>query len=515
MTEGPPRKTRLEVFVSYANEDAELMREITDELKKSFSYLLNFFVDSQSIRQGANWKPVINAKLDEADILLMISTGQQRESFDFTGYEMGYFSRSIQGRSANDGTGRHIIPLVILGATPTAVQDVQAVIVNPEITTKDILSVTSEDLSCERKFLERLKENDPFGKMLDQLRLAATKTSNLELSPAELKDLEQKVDQCAPALGKKVFKYLQSRVSTETFPERKIIIRTAMGPLLADGEQVLANSTIEFVGRSFEIFNLAPRPPQLSWQAFIDANSEAEMAIQLKEGIRTLVSGALSGMPSDNYYFVSSLISEQSFPVFRLFVSLTRTFYSGQREIHIYIVKVAPAKDYGDLKTTKLMKAVAIGLRYRSMFLEHGSPFSPDIMGFYHGKDIRSKAAELWNELQHILAVAQQERLDDPILLSYIYGPSGHGRLDQLVVIWHDAEANLNKITNALAAAAEDKIDEMKSNFMDGLKVFCDKTEEMNREFTSKALRALEAEITLKLADYAGNASTSPKAVSA
>ena len=345
---GPARKARIQVFVSYAREDASLVRDITDELKQPFSFLLDFFVDSQTIRQGANWREVINDRLDSADVLLMISTGQPKESFEFPGYEIGYFSRSIKGRSPRDGTGRQVIPLVIGGATPSAVLDIQGVIIKPD----DVLSVVPGDLASEDKFLERLGEDNPFRKMLRQLRDVVTTMADIKLSDDDLRVLDKNINDCASRLYRKAFAYLQDRIYSESYPERKIIIRTALPPLPSDEEAVLAGSTIEFVGKSFELFSLSERPRQLTWPTFIAAIRRADIAMQWREGIRTLVSRALSGMTSDNYYFVSSLKAEHSF---RLFVSLTRTYFSGQKEIHIYIVEKIALKDYGDLKTTKLM----------------------------------------------------------------------------------------------------------------------------------------------------------------
>ena len=496
MTANPPRKTRLEIFVSYAREDALLVRDITDDLKETFGVLLEFFVDSQTINQGADYRKVINDHLDSADVLLIIATGRLKESYDFPGYEVGYFDRSIKGRSTlDDGTGRHIIPLIIGGATPTAVLNIQGVIIQPN----DVLSfeLVPGDLSSEAKFLQGLKLDNPFRRMLLQLRDNVTTGSSIHLSSDELRALDQKIEDCAARIYKKVFVYLQGRVSTETFPERKLIVRTALAPLPADEDAILAKSTIEFVGRSFDVFGLPERPQPLTWSGFTTKISQSDIGRQWKEGIRTLVSGALSGMPADNYYYISPLQVEDSF---RLFVSLTRTYNSGQREIHIYIVKIPPLKDYGDLKTTKLMKAVGVGLRYRSLFLETHSPFSAEVMWWTSVDAFQPTVKELWNELQRILADAKQARLDDPQLLLFIYGPGGHEKLDRLAAIWEEAEQNLNKMTHQIMAAEDAKIAAMKPAFMAALQHFCEKTEEMNREFTAKALQALEAEISRTLA---------------
>jgi len=501
-----PRKSKLEVFISYAKEDALLVRAITDELKEPFRYLLNFFVDSRSIEDGDDWRETINNRLESADILLIISTGQERESHDFPGFELGYFSRSIKERPSSAGVKRQIIPLVIGGKPPTAILDIQGIIIEADGVYN--FDVAPANLSNESSPQE-LPSDNPFTKLLLHLRNILATMPESALSRDDLEDLDRKIRECAARVYQKVFSYLRGRVFSEVLPERKLIVRTALPPLPVDGEAVLAKSTIELVGQSFEVFGLPERLPTLTWPAFISSIPAPEVAAQWKEGIRALVSAALSGMPTDNYYFISSPKAARSF---RLFVSLARTYYSGQRAVHIYIVELAPPKDYGDAKTSKLMKAISIAMRYRSLFLESNSPFSPEIMSYVLADDFRQRVTELWTELQRILTEARQAQLDDPELLSFVYGKGGHTRLDELVTVWAEAEADLNKITQEVIVADANKVPAIKPRFMSKLTHFCGRTEEMNREYTAKALAALEAEITRKIGGTINGADTAPKA---
>jgi hypothetical protein len=425
----------------------------------------------------------------------MISTGQQRESHDFPGFEVGYFSRSIKERpTIDERIGRQIIPLIIGGKPPSSVLNIQGIIIERE----DIFNfeVAPDDLSGDAKPLQGEPRDNPFRKLLLHLRDLVTALSQVELSDNDLSILNKNINECADRLYKRAFAYLQCRVYAESYPERKLIIRTALPPLPTDQDQVLADSTVELVGQSFELFGIPERPRQHKWPAFMSQIMRAEIATQWREGIRALVSTALSGTLSDNYYYVSSLRGDRSF---RLFVSLNRTYYSGQKEIHVYIVEKAPIKDFGDLKTTKLLKAISVGLRYRSLFLESTSPFSPRLVGFYLGKDLRPAVAELWQELQILLADARQAKIDDPDLLAAIYNNEPHERIDEMATVWNQAENNLNKITHQIMIVDDDRVVSMKPAFMIALKQFCDQTEEINREFTARALRALESEITTKL----------------
>jgi hypothetical protein len=485
------KKSTLEVFVSYAREDLSLVREIADELKRPFGYPLHFFIDDRSIEDGDEWRNKINDALDRADILLIVSTGQRKESHSFTGYEVGWFSNSKKIRPTSGVVKRQIIPLVIGDRPPIAVAEIQGIIIPKENVFN--LQVKPGDLSTEGKFMQIAAASNPCQKILIHFRNILRDLLNIPNN--ELDDLNANIEECAARLYKKIFAYLRGRVYRELYPERKIIIRTAVPPGSTDEEAMLNNSTIDLVGDSIGMFGFLDHPANLPWQSFVSLISPKDLATQWQDAIRTLVSDAFNGIPIENYSFVRSPQTGQSF---RLFVSLTRTYYSEQQEVHIYIVEVAPPSEYGDTLTTKLAKAVDLGLRYRSLFLEQKSPFSPPIVRIIFDKEkLRKTVKDMWRELQHLLTEMRQSKLDDPELVIAIYGNDPHEDLDALARIWTQAEAGLSKLTHDFMAAPDDQIMAMKGAVLTALREFCDKTERMNQEYTARALRALEEQITL------------------
>jgi hypothetical protein len=486
------QKSKIEIFVSYAREDLPLVREIAEELKKPFGLGLHFFIDDRSTEYGDEWRDKINDALDGADMLFIVSTGQKRDSHSFTGYEIGYFSKSIRERPKAGTVKRHIIPLIIGDRPPIAVSDIQGIMIPKENFFN--LEIKPGDLSSEGKFMQIVAGRNPFRNLLFHLRDMMIELSKARLSNSDMEDWNRNIDDCAGRLYRKIFIYLQSCIFLELYPERKLIIRTACPPGPSDEEAMLENSTIDFVGDSFDMFGFRERPTRLPWQSFVPTINPPELATQWQDAIRTLVSDAFNGVPTENYAFVRSSQIGRSF---RLFVSLVRTYYSEQKEVHIYIVEVARTKDYGDTTTTKLAKAVDIGLRYRSLFLESKSPFSPKTIAFLLSKeDLRSGVKDMWRELQHLLVEGRQAHLADPELLAAIYGDEGHQNLDDLAALWQSAEGGLSRITHDLLATSDDKIMAMKSAILTALKEFCDKTEQMNREYTARSLRALDARLT-------------------
>jgi hypothetical protein len=490
------QKSKIEIFVSYAKEDLPLVREIAEELKKPFGLGLRFFIDERSIAEGDEWRAKINDALDGADMLFIVSTGQKRDSHSFTGYEIGYFSKSIRERPKTGTVKRHIIPLLIGDQPPIAVSDIQGIMIPKEKFFN--LEMKPDDLSSEGRFMQIVTGKNPFRNLLFHLRDMMIELSKTQLSNDDMEDLNRNIDDCAGRLYKKIFIYLQSSVFSELLPERKLIIRTACLPEASDEKAMLENSTIDFVGDSFDMFGFRKKPSaRLPWQSFMTAINPRELATQWQDAIRTLVSDAFNGVVGDNYAFVSSQIGRS----FRLFVSLVRTYYSAQKEVHIYIVEVARTKGYGDTTITRLAKAVDIGLRYRSLFLEGNSPFSPKTIGFLRSKeDLRSAVKDMWRELQYLLAAAKQAHLADPELLAVIYGDEGHQTFEDVGLIWQSAESSLGRITHDVLVAPDDKIIAMKSSILTALKEFCDKTEQMNREYTARALRALDARLMSRVA---------------
>ena len=88
--------SRINIFISYAHEDGELVASIDSLLRETFEFApLSIYRDIE-IKEGQNWAKQIDTALQETDILLVIFTERMKMSHSYTGYEIGYFNRSIQ-----------------------------------------------------------------------------------------------------------------------------------------------------------------------------------------------------------------------------------------------------------------------------------------------------------------------------------------------------------------------------------------------------------------------------------
>jgi hypothetical protein len=122
------RPEKLSIFISYAREDGDLAASVHAELLQLFSFTPVEIFRDVGIPLAANYQTTIDQQLDSADILLVLITDRMKPSYSYTGYEVGFFRRSILNRPKIFGEiGRVIIPVCIGADSPDALHYVQTI----------------------------------------------------------------------------------------------------------------------------------------------------------------------------------------------------------------------------------------------------------------------------------------------------------------------------------------------------------------------------------------------------
>jgi hypothetical protein len=482
-----PRPERLSIFISYAREDGDLAASVHAELLQLFSFTPVEIFRDVGIPLAANYQTTIDQQLDGADILLVLITDRMKPSYSYTGYEVGFFRRSILNRPKIFGDiDRVIIPVCIGADSPDALHYVQSIQIDPDKVFK-IAAVDTAEEGDQNPATTLL--NSIAGIVLDILGIQPSAAINARL-----------MNSASRLYG--VFRgYLQGRVSSETFPERKIIIRSDAPPaLLADGADLTATK-IELVGASFQVFGFPEEGNrEFTWAEF-NAKMPSDMSGTWAEGIKALVAGTLHNS-AENYHVVSTTKGDEAF---RLFVSKIVTYVSKRTEIHIYIVKMV-LRHYGDRLTSRLLSAVSIGLQFRFLFLEDSSKFRPARFDFPMAIDVakevdawKSTITELMSQMDLILREAQDQHLMDTDLLDRIWGSDAGPRVQQMMGKWDIARAKLYSAAQQLLASSASDFVSGKEPFKIALRELCAETDNMNREYTLRALRSISEEIGGKL----------------
>src|SRR6266567_4670749 len=482
------RPAKVNIFISYAREDNDLAASVHAELLQLFAFTPVDIFRDVGIPQGANYQTTIDAHLDSADIRLVLLTDRMKPSYSYTGYEIGFFRRSIQNRpKIFSDIDRVIIPVCVGASSPEALHYVQSV----QIDSDKIFKFS--DATIKTKNSESDKEaggENPALTLLNSISGMAMNILGNVITDGNRAAAQARLLNSASRLFVLFCEYLQGRVSSESYPERKIIIRTDTPPVILSDGADLSSSVIELAGDSFQVFGFPEeKNRQFTWADF-NAKMPDDMGGTWAEGIKALVTSALQHS-EENYHVVSTTKGDKAF---RLFVSRIVTYVSKKTEIHIYIVQMI-VRHYGNALTTRLLSAISIGLQFRFLFLEDDSKFRPTKFEFPLSMEVskeldawKSNVAELLGQMDLILREAQDQHLMDTELLARIWGPGGGQNVQDMMGVWDAARARLYSTAQLVLISSESEFPARKAPFKDALKDLCAKTEVMNREYKLRAL---------------------------
>jgi len=503
----PPR---INVFVSYAREDDELVGRLVTLFAETFKLAPISFLRDVEIKQGVNYQSAIENALDETNILLVVFTQRLKISHSWTGFEVGYFRNSVrQSPKGNRGIDRIYLPLCIGAEIPDTLHYIQGV----SISNDEVYKVMRTTIDAGAPPIVPAKH--PLFQLLRRIFDIVTQalgSGNSEFGQDILP--EKWLAKPASDLYLIIHDYLQSRVFMETYPERKLTIRTISRPTIENDGVDLSAASVELVGDFSSIFEISPLSStghEYNWADFTQS-IPVELRANTVAGIRRLIANVL-GNTGDNYHVVTTVARDK---VFRLFVSKVVTYVSKKTEIDIYIVQMR-RKEYGDPTTTRLLKAIEVGLRFRFLVLEDQSKFRPEAMGhpIVSCEGLKSEIVELLVELDLILREAVQANLRDPEFLILIWGKGREDDVKAMDELW---EVTLRRLYMAseevLNARDDDSFSGKRSEFINALIEFRGSIGKMNREFTGHALSCLIKVAGLKLEDQSAANRAGPENIS-
>jgi hypothetical protein len=481
----------INIFISYAREDKELVASIDNLLRDTFEFApLNIYRDIE-IKEGQNWAKQIDVALQEADILLVIFTDRMKMSHSYTGYEIGYFNRSIQQRrKGSAGFDRIYIPFCIGADVPDTMHDIQGVSIGGD----EVYKVLKTKIESGSEPV--VGEDHPVFKLLARLSDLVMQTLGTGNGRASK---STRVTKQASALYRIIHEYLQGRVSSETYPERKLIIRTSTRPDFGRDGVDLTKSSVELIGDFADIFNVTIGQTigrEFAWSELCE-RIPSELRANCVAGIQQLATTVLKG-GGDNYHVVTTVPRDKSF---RLFVSKVVTYVSQKTEIHIYVVQMR-TKEYGDPESTRLLKSISVGLRFRSLVLEEESPFRPEKLGHpvVTAADLKAKVSEMLGQMDLILRECVEADLSDPALLILIWGKGQEKKVQDMLDLWEMTRKRLYTTADEVLSSGDDESFRRKrENFIKALQAFGEDIETMNREFTSRVLTLLRDYVERKI----------------
>jgi hypothetical protein len=475
----------LNIFLSYAHEDQKIADAIASILRMAFFDTFDVTLMSE-FPIGVNWRELISESIEKTDILIAIASGRLKPSHSFTGFEIGSFTTSMRHRPNMElapTVVRRMIPFAALDRRPTTTDEFEGIDIDPKS-----LHALRFDASQASLEIGRLSPDGTdratkvIVKFLSDIQDIITEVlPERSISLSHSRERIEFFNSLAFSLCQTLFAEISNREEEVKIPKSKLIIRipssVAADPLL--------QAEVETQGPCFDSFGIREENWRSNWQNFLKRTPHPDIAWAWHASFSSLTG------PSNKNEFVenNTILSFDRTRTYRVFVSRIATLFSGLREFHVYVIPLLKPKDYGDPVTTLLLKALQISLGYRFMFLETASEFSPEIFEATRLSQLKSKVIELQNGLNMLLQTADDNGLNDA---EHVYMIMGKQKIDDLYTLW-DKEKNALYDAASRVLSVEPVTSDIKDAFVARLETFCERTHDMNKNYSTRVMQALTA----------------------
>ncbi len=392
----------LRIFISYASEDLKIAHAVASALAGALpDGFAEICFDKWSLHAGEEFKSQIKAKLEKSDILLIISTGAQKDAYAFPSWEVGFFE-GVMRREPH----RRMVP-IYLEHPPADAAGFQGFDLKipmellpqsvDEFSAKNDIPV--DDSLC--AFVRGLQEE------VERIKTAAGFSCS---TPLERRDPVT----CVKAMRLAIFCHMKTKVEAVLKPQKQITIQSSGSEILkSDTDLPLSARLVPSGGNSMDIFGLPDE--EMTWGEFLDSTA-GSLQDSWKEAITSVVISSHAGRINvDNTQIIPSRDESKTY---RIILTTATKYWDDRREFNLYFVESSQPEDYGDRDTTLLLKGLQSACRYRFLFLETTSLFSADNLLTVREERLPELAAKLLKQLNLMKAASRRAGLDQPAFWS-------------------------------------------------------------------------------------------------
>lgn len=403
---------RFHFFISYASEDRKIADAVETMIKTAMGPSADVFMDEQ-LSFGQSFEKEIKEKLDETNVLVVVHSGILKPAFAFPGLELGYFIHTMEHETREDFP-RRIVP-IYSGKPPESVKGQEGFDIG---ISRETLSMTVEqytetlnDIDWNHSAVKFLRQ---FQELIDKVR----EKHGLEVinQSEEQKDLPARVRKMLLA----IFSHLKTTPDPESNlkPQLQITLKTNDLALGAVGNDSLPDDALLVgvgSGRPLSIFGIQGN--EITWRDFKQQIGQNKFRDSWMDALTTVVFSSMRNQPAvDNSQII---LSHNATNTYRVILTTGIRYFNGNREFNLYFIEYLRRDEFGEPKTTTLIKGLDLACRFRSLFLEQGSKFSSvgttlAMADLTKKFAIREFASSMERELNLLHRDALEARLDDP-----------------------------------------------------------------------------------------------------
>jgi hypothetical protein len=426
-----PERNTLNIFLSYYHEDDDLLSSIHKCLQAALDptiSVINF--DKKTFQEGENIHNLVKSTLDDSDILVPIQSKKSGPNFGYTGFEVGYFEGIMNLPPRWEFVGRKIVPISIGGPGGATADRLNV-----------SLGITPECLQGEAADYERGLEVDANHAMVKFLTLLQSYVTEIKQHVGLASEPPRDLIACARTMCREIFGHLKQTEQSNVRPQKKIVIRTSDQALAEQDADLPPHATIvpSDVGSPFSIFGIPSK--EMTWEAFRQETAKSPQAEWWCDSIRSVVSSSIPNrIDVDNSQIV--MASDEK-TIYRLILSSSILYYNGNREFHLYFVEMLKRNEFGDRKTTLLLKGLDLVCRARFLFLERSSEFTEGNVATIGDEHLPDLARRLVSELNLLGRDAHTHSLDQPRIWAEF---TDWTQVSKMVAVWRPCEEKLREL---------------------------------------------------------------------
>ena len=448
--------SKLTMFISYVHDDAGIADAVRNALQSAFGDDILVFQDKVSIQQGENLQDTISVNLKNSDALIVISTGTDRPSHDWAGWELGYF-HATHANSDTDDPGSLKGKIVTFCSARNAPRPMN----NRLYVTLDVDAKTLEKSEKDFEAELHVDDEDPIVLWLGQL-LKTIQCLNLK----DRRDMLDRYKRTVKELKLKVFVEFKRRPKSVLRPQKQLKVRYTRDE--KNPAQSLRDTAIVTMhGQATAVFGISSEleKSELSWQRFVGLlTHNVELGRFWTGTLERLLISAYD-LDIDNSQIIAS---HDQRDLYRIILTTSTTYYNRTIDTSIYFVEVFRRPDYGNPETSMLLKGLQIVCRFRFLFLEQQSEFHCLNVRLADAPALRSIAARIVAELDILTSDTFQANLNRPAAWTKFVDARA---LLAMGTMWEPLRSKLMEACATTIASREDTVTDARDKLADTLEV--------------------------------------------
>jgi hypothetical protein len=470
MPDAVAHEIKLGVFISYPSDDDLIAGALYDAFIELDKDRINTFKDTFSIPMGGLIGAYIQEGLKKSHWFIAVGTDAKRQNFSWCGLELGLFTAKQEVANAPKDLRTvciydRSIPDLFQGRKQTK-----------------IVSLSKEhtvDLSEEVFEVEEA----PIFELLSEFAEYYREFFRIRVDLDTLTAHEAWAKRHSTLITNNYWKSTQSRVRHVWLPQKRIEIHVDNGDFwIKEPRKIPASADVIIDVPTYTVFEIGipydPSRNKMKWSEFESKVREKSGSSSLIEMINEIV---VSILPDEEKAVNDHVFRAPNGFRYRVILAKHELYGNGKREFVVHFIETLKGVTGGDERTTTLASGIMLASKYRFLFLEEQSRYSPKGLASKTGRSLLKELKHLLKDLDRVHIQAADDGLADVSALTRLLG--NNDDLPEMFIDWWTA---VDRLKSGVQGYLDDQVSEI--DVQKKIEDFCLTTRSLNHQFLALAM---------------------------